>query len=219
MAIREIHSSIRKLRGWCLALTLVALPAAAGDLVGGAQARFLPLELLDREVVLANRVRSMTVAVLFGESDQSDEPAHCYVGSFEFDENGNVILHSPPLVGSDYYYSYDEHNDLVGFGRIDSDGETYSLSEYIEETKSRVEFYEATPAVDNAQIIRSVASACLNMDADYRFSTEFGENGLPRIARARKTSESQSGAFPVDAPPRSPDRLHIEFSYAIRDTP
>ena len=210
-----MHTSFCGIFGWFFTVLFIALPANSEDVGDSEHEQFLPLELLERDVIRRNRVKAVVVAISSGTRHQTDETESCLVESFEFNVNGNLVLHSPPLVSSDYYFSYNENNELADYGRVDSDGGTYSLAKYLEDASSLVKTYEAEREADDATIVRSVSSACFNIDAEYRFSPEYGKNGLPRSAPAHKIRELESGVFSASGSWRSPERLRVEFSYEI----
>ena len=195
----------------------VALPAYSQDVGDNEQKQFLSLELLERDVIRKNHVRVVTVAISTGTIQGTGDTEICLVESFEFDRNGNLVLHSPPLLGSDYYFSYNANNELVDFGRVDSGGRTHSLAGYLEGAASLIDAYETKRGVDDAVMVRSVSSACFNIDAEYRFSPEFGNNGLPTIAPAHKIRELDSEVIPANGSRRSPNKLRAEFSYETWD--
>ena len=98
-----------------LALFVMALPVSSGDVGDREHKQFLSLEMLDRHLIVENRVRVATIAISQVNSDQVADSGSCLVESFEFDRVGSLVLHSPPLVSSDYYYLYSENRKLVGF--------------------------------------------------------------------------------------------------------
>lgn len=187
----------------CLAaLMLVALPGWSEETPDPSHEQYSALEMLDRDLVVENRVRTVTTAIS-RVPDSESEP--CLVESFEFDRAGNLVLHSPPLVGSDYYFAYDDSNELVDYGRIASNGDTYSLAEYLGAAATMVESYE-TPR--QTQVQRSVASQCLNIEADYRFRHKTGGKKLPESADAYGVHEGSS-----------PQQLRVKYSYTVWDEP
>ncbi len=211
-------SAIRRI-GWLCLLLFAALSASAQEAGEGGHERFLALELLEPRAIRENRVRTMTVSLTSGSTQDADVSQTCLVESFEFDERGNLVLHSPPLIGSDYYFTYDANNEVADFGRIDANGDAQSLAGYLEEAIGLIYAYERERVVDAGAMVRSVSSACFNVDAEYRFLPVFDENGLPTAAPAQKTRELDSGIFPTGSSLQSSEELRVEFSYHAWNSP
>lgn len=198
---------------------LVVASAISSEEIDDAEPQqYLALELLDRTIVVQNRVKAVSAAISETDSSEAESPGTCLVESFEFDRNGNLVLHRPPLVGSYYYYSYNENNLLVDFGEIDSDGDTYSLAEYLgphDGATRLVQAYEAPVVRGKTAYLRTITSVCFNIDAEYKFYHEVGDDGLPSTAYAEKIREMNTGVFAAMSKLRSPEALYVRFKYEV----
>lgn len=213
-----------------MALFLSWLPENAALAGSSKPTQFNALEYFDRALVSELGIESVTVSISRHGPDSGlsiRETSACLVDEYNFDRAGNLVLWSPPLVGSDFGFIYNMHGELEDWSRISSNGEILLFRDHyasqgfdpekeMAQIRSFLNIYVADRINTLEGHFRSVVSICFNIDAAYIVQLEFNEDSSPRYATATRERELDSGVFGPSSTTKSPPTLHIYFKYRYR---
>lgn len=192
---------------------------------------FSGLEFLDQALVSALAIKSVTVAISKHRPERdpsAKQAAPCLVETFSFDHRGNLVLWSPPLVGSQFGFVYDAHGELEDWSRNSSDGDLLLFREHyasigvdsskeFSQIKSFLNLYLEDRITSSSGHLRSVVSVCFNIDAAYNFDHNFGQNGSPKNAIALREWELNSGLWRAGSARKSPGEIYVYYKYDYWD--